>query len=98
VKRPKGPVRGVNVLAANVFTTLRLAMDDSAMTPDAIRKCTKVTIRRNRNDILSIKMNENYGVFTSMTSISILCPQLFLVDTTFWRTPPGWTDEDENDD
>jgi hypothetical protein len=43
----------VNVLATNVFTTLRLATDDSAMTTDMIRKCTMGAIRRKRNGILS---------------------------------------------
>jgi hypothetical protein len=76
------------VLATNVFTTLRLATDDSAMTIDTIRKCTRSTIRRKINDILSIKTNDSYGDSTMMVSMSILCPNLSSSETTRSRELP----------
>lgn len=77
------------MLATNVFTTLRLAIDDSAITTETIRKCTKSTIRRNCNDILSIKTTDNCGDTTSMTSKSILCPNNhFFVDAHSRELPP----------
>lgn len=87
------------MLATNVFTTLRLAIDDSAMTTETIRKCTKGTISRKCNDILSITTNDNCGNTTSMTSMSILCPNnLFFVDARSRELPPVVTDGNDNGD